>query len=152
MKTSFARVRFIYKGAMLCDNGAWCTSVMHYKTFLISNFWTNMRSKSGKVFDNCQVKNFNFSTFRGNFFARKVEAIVPNFYFSSSSYVEKWMAETGFHGYPFLDGGMKSHFYLSMNHQNDKIICAEHSFLTKTQFSYIIDDCFPLYSTIFYLY
>ena len=45
-------------------------------------------SKSGKFFDNCQVKNFNFSTFRGTFFARKVEVTlvsVPNFYFSSSS-------------------------------------------------------------------
>ena len=43
------------------------------------------RSKSGKFFDNCQVKNFSFSTFRGNFFARKVEVSVPNVYFSSSS-------------------------------------------------------------------
>ena len=44
-----------------------------------------VRSKSRKFFDDCQVKNFNFSTFRGNFFARKVEVTVPNFYFSSSS-------------------------------------------------------------------
>ena len=44
----------------------------------------------------CQVKNCNFSPFQGNFFARKVEVSVPNFYFSSSSLVGKWMAETRF--------------------------------------------------------
>ena len=53
-----------------------------------------MRSKIRKFFDTCQVKNFNFSTFPGNLFGRKVQ--VPNFYFSSSSSVEKWMVETGF--------------------------------------------------------
>ena len=52
-----------------------------FQLFDFCFFW----SKSGKFFDNCQVKNFNFSTFRGNFFARKVEVSVPNFYFSSSS-------------------------------------------------------------------
>ena len=55
-----------------------------------------MKSNSGKFFDNCKVKNFNFSTFQGDVFARKVEVSMPNFYFSSSSEVEKWMAKTGF--------------------------------------------------------
>ena len=55
-----------------------------HKLFDFSTLTILGRKVDGFI-DNCEVKNLNFSNFRGNFFARKVEASVPNFYFSNSS-------------------------------------------------------------------
>ena len=88
-----------------------------------------MRSKSRKFFDNCQVKNFNFSTFLGSFFGIKVEVSVPNFYFSSSSWVEKWMAGKGFLG----NGScLVKNFVTWSNHRNAYLCLQPRGFVSNS--------------------
>ena len=44
------------------------------RPFSFGVFWAK---KSVKIFYNSQINDVNFSTFQGNFFARKVEVSVP---------------------------------------------------------------------------